>query len=144
MVEEDRWPSRQMLAATFIAPNSSVVDIGAGAQGLRDRLPPGCTYLGLDLPEFDANTDAFPSADVAVMLGVFERVADPGGVLRRLRPAVHQVLFSYVHGGRRGKLRDWNDLSVEDVEQIADAAGFESRIVATWKFTRPQTIWLLW
>jgi hypothetical protein len=144
-MEVDRWPSRQIMAAKYIAQGSSVLDIGAGAQGLRDRLPEGCTYTGIDLPEYDINAGRWPSGtwDVAVMLGVFERAAAPGGVLHRLRPMVTSVVLSYSHGGRRGKFGDWNDLSHDDIIRIATEARWDAVPVEVWPFRRPQQLWVL-
>ena len=52
----NRWPSRIAAVAALIPPGSSVLDIGAGAQGLRNALPPSCAYTPADLQQRTPDT----------------------------------------------------------------------------------------
>jgi hypothetical protein len=144
MVTPDHWPTRQLMAAKFIPAGADVIDLGAGSQGLRDRLPKGCTYTPVDYPEFDMN-GRWPVGrwDVAVMLGVIERAADPIYVLRNIRGIAGMLILSYQHGGKRGiEGKAWNSISPTDMFAFGIEAGFtDVEQVATWKFRNDQAIW---
>lgn len=81
------WIERNRVIGTWIPDGSSVVDIGAGSQNLRDFLPPGCRYQPVDVVPPDAHTlfadfNAYTvpvmerSADVVVCSGVLEYVIE--------------------------------------------------------------------
>lgn len=99
------WPGRSATVAAFIAPGSRVLDIGAGAQGLRDCLPPGCAYQPMDCVagpgvlhvDFDAGAipDLGSRYDVAVLAGVLEHLADPLFALDCARRWAASMLFTY-------------------------------------------------
>ncbi len=133
MTWEDRWPSRAQLASRYIRPRSSVIDLGAGAEGLRNFLPPGCEYTPVDLPDFDMNAGLWPEGrwDVAVMLGVIERAHDPGDVLRHVRAIAPRAIITYAHIGLRGP--GWNAISPHAFKDLARHAGWRIRPVATWR-----------
>jgi hypothetical protein len=106
---EDRWHLRATKVAARIPPGSSVIDLGAGAQGLRDLLPPGCTYTPADLHRrtedtilFDADSDEWPDGrwDVAVMAGLLEHCADQEHVVGKVCGLADLVLCTYSHDGR--------------------------------------------
>ena len=143
---EDRWPTRSALVATFIPPGSSVLDLGAGAGGLANHLPEGCTYTGADLPDFDMNHNRWPEGrwDVAVMAGVLEYARYPAAVFRHLHELAPMAIVTYAHHPKRRDLM-WNNLSKEDIVALAKKAGFTAREAASWTDQRikPQAVWVL-
>lgn len=142
----DRWPTRLALVATYIPEGSSVLDLGAGAEGLRAHLPRGCAYTPADLPGFDMNRGRWPGGryDVAVMAGVLEYATDPAVALRRMRELAQMAIVTYAHDWRK-RDRDWNNLSRDRFRSLARAAGWDAREVATWRPERvlPQSVWVL-
>src|SRR4051794_5936398 len=94
--ERPRWDERNRIIAAYIRPGSAVVDLGSGAQTLREHLPPGCSYQPCDLVpgpapviDCDLETGRWPELprryDVAVLSGVLEYMPDVGGLLAGLR-----------------------------------------------------------
>lgn len=145
--DDDRWTERNALIARLIPSGSSVVDLGAGVGGLERLLPAGCSYTGVDLPDFDMNRGRWPSGafDVAVMSGVMEYARFPAAVFRHLRALAPLAFVSYGHGGRRREPTWQNDLSVAGFVGLAAKAGWTATAAATWTHggLRPQTIWRL-
>lgn len=133
------WSRRAELAASFISPRSSVLDVGCGQMQLRQYLPPGCTYLPADLNKWSADVHQvdlskgeFPSGnyDYAVMLGVIEYLDEPGLALVRARAACRDLIVSYCHPRRKILLRrskrwEWrNSYSEVDFRQLLNGAGW--------------------
>ena len=90
------WSSRAMTAASFITPNSKVLDLGCGSGLLRDFLPAGCIWTGYDLrplsseiKPLDLDTEAFPPGDFdyVMFLGLLTWLKQPKRVLRAARRA---------------------------------------------------------
>jgi hypothetical protein len=142
----DRWPTRSALVATLIPPGSSVLDLGAGAGGLEGHLPAGCTYTGIDLPDFDMNKGKWPEGrwDVAVMAGVLEYSRYPAAALRHLHELAPMAIVTYAHHPKRRDLM-WNNLAREDIVALAKKAGYTAREAATWTSPsiKPQAVWVL-
>lgn len=101
------WDERNRIMAGFIAAGSSVLDVGCGAQTLRQHLPPGCRYQPCDVvkssPEViycDFNTGVYPEFqepfDYVVCSGVLEYIRQPREFLQRIRPWGRVILLSYV------------------------------------------------
>lgn len=149
----DRWPGRAAAVARFIDAGSRVLDLGAGAQGLRAVLPPDCTYTPADLvlrtPDtlpFDMDQGTWPDGrwDVAVMAGVLEYAGHPDQVLHRLRRVAPVALVTYQHGGALyGSLR--SPVSAGAFRAMASRAGWRTDRVGTWRVAevRKQLIWRL-
>jgi hypothetical protein len=140
----DRWAGRNELIARLIPQGSSVLDLGCGARGL-ELLIPSCTYTGVDQPDFDMNRGRWPKGryDVAVMSGVLECARFPAAAFRHLHDLVPLAFVSYSHGGRRRE-RSWvNDLSVEELQELAAKAGWTAEPAGEWvhRHLRPQTVW---
>lgn len=144
---EDRWAERNAIVARYIPAGSSVIDLGAGYGGLARMLPRGCSYSGVDLPEFDMNRGRWPDGrwDVAVMSGVLEYARFPAAVFRHLRELAPLAIVTYSHGGRRREPTWISDLGVDQFRELAAKAGWTAAEVDTWthRKLRPQTIWRL-
>lgn len=144
MTWDDRWPGRARLAARYIRPGSSVIDLGAGAEGLKRFLPRDCEYTPVDLPTFDMNAGLWPHGrwDVAVMLGVIERANDPGDAMRHIHMIAPRALITYAHIGLRGP--GWNAISPGAFKRFAHHAGWRATFVATWRHEHlVQRLWEL-
>jgi hypothetical protein len=143
----DRWPGRARSVAQLVPAGSSVIDLGAGAQGLRLQLPRDCTYTAVDLPEFDMNRGHWPEGeyDVAVMAGVLEYARWPAAAFSHLRRLAPLAIVTYAHGGRKRDSLWVNDLTADEIMVMAGKAGFTAEAAGTWETerVRPQTIWLL-
>lgn len=141
--EPDRSPAaglRAAAAADELVGMTSVLDLGAGAGLLRDRLEPGCRYLPVDLFRFapdmaimDLERAALAPLgrhDAATLLAVLEHLHDPGRILAALREIAGRVVLTYPLAGpadpprarrRRGIV---NDLDLAGLEALAVAAGW--------------------
>src|SRR4051812_22017601 len=89
--EWPRWDERNRILAAYIPPGSAVVDLGSGAQTLREPLPAGCSYQPCDLVPgpapvipCDLESGRWPVLprryDVAVCSGVLEYMPDVGAI----------------------------------------------------------------
>lgn len=102
------WDKRTRNIAALIAPDSNVIEFGAGRRQLPRWLPPRCGYIASDIVArgeqtlvCDLNKRPLPSlphqtsVQVAVFSGVLEYVADLPGVISWLATQVDQVIASY-------------------------------------------------
>lgn len=90
------WVERTKLLAAFIAPNTRLIEFGAGRRQLEALLPPGCVYTPSDLVSrgdgtlvCDLNQRPLPDlsqvrAEVAVFGGVLEYLRDVKGIAQWL------------------------------------------------------------
>ncbi len=142
----DRWPERLERVAELIPERARVIDLGAGAQGLRAYLPPSCAYTPADLPDFDMNRDRWPAGkwDVAVMAGVLEYADDPSAVFRRLRHVADDVILTYAHLGDDPLYRNRIDL-LEFAPMARRAGWWQVTLTGAWRTRdiKPQAIWTL-
>lgn len=150
---DHRWPGRMAEVARRIPPGSRVLDLGAGAEGLRELLPPDCTYTPADQRRRSPDTllvglddGPWPQGrwDIAVVVGVLEYARHPEAVLRRLRYRASQALVTYAHAGRRDPA--WrNSLSEAGLRKAARRTGWRAELVGSWSTPEiaPQLIWLL-
>jgi hypothetical protein len=134
------WGSRALLAARYISPNSTVLDVGCGhMQRLREHLPMGCTYVPADVTKWtdevhqlDLDADQFPPGtyDFAVMLGVLEYLTDPGLALKNARATCGHLITSYCHPRHwryvlRRRRRRWiNDFSEVALRDLLASTGW--------------------
>jgi hypothetical protein len=98
--------ARAAFAAQFIPAGARVLDLGCGGLALRRLLPHGCAYRGCDGVAFDPDTlicdleagefpaNAAADADVVVMLGLLDRIADAERLFAQLQRAGSTVLLS--------------------------------------------------
>ena len=124
------------MLARHVPPRSKVIDLGAGAQGLRAMLRDDCAYTPADrlvrTPDtllFDMNAGIWPrgSWDVAVMSGVLEYAADPRDTLAHVRFMSRMLLLSYRHRRTRGDVESGvfaNDMSRNELAHHAYRAGW--------------------
>ena len=92
------WEERTALVASFIRPNTSVIELGCGTRRLKDLLPEDCLYVGFDLQDFDVEKEWPDFAVVyhyAVLTGVLEWLQDPFYVLKQASYVADDVLFTY-------------------------------------------------
>ena len=100
------WDERNKTIVEFIPAGSSVLDIGCGAQTLRQHLKPGCRYQPCDVvkssPDVilcDFNAGKFPdikqSFDYVVCSGVFEYIRRPEEFLEQVSGYGRAVILTY-------------------------------------------------
>ena len=104
---EQAWDARAEIAAAYVPAGARVLDLGCGRMALRGFLPKSCSYRACDLvardPDTivcDFNAGEFPvaaaaDADVIVMLGVLEYIADADAFFERLRGSRCDLVLSY-------------------------------------------------
>jgi len=100
-----QWQERSDAVVRHIKEGDKVLDVGAGARGLRDALPANCTYTSLDLvPGADMRADietcspllfAVDSFDVAVFAGVVEYLHAPVLAIGKCCLWARRVLVTY-------------------------------------------------
>jgi hypothetical protein len=128
-------------AAQFIPAGARVLELGCGRMALQRFLPNTCHYQGCDLVARDANTivcdlnaGEFPTqaaadADIIVMLGTLEQIADVETFFTHLRFCRHDLLVSYcatdlAGDSDRAGLGFLNHLSFYDLAVLFDRYGF--------------------
>jgi len=98
------WGDRNVIFAEHIPSGSSVLDVGCGNCNLRNALPDGCTYRGIDqvdvhdpvVVDFNAGVvPDLPRHDFVVLSGVLEYLHDPIAALDIAKGWGDVVLFSY-------------------------------------------------
>jgi hypothetical protein len=143
---EPAWEARAMTAANFIPAGTRVLDIGCGAMALERHLPLGCTYQPSDIVARDARTivadlnagglphDTVASADLVVMLGVWEYIYDPAGLFAAFAKTGKPILCSYCDASltpdmdRRRALGWVNDFKLDAFLDIARAQGYRASL----------------
>jgi hypothetical protein len=118
---------RAELATQFIPAGARVLELGRGV-ALQSLIPNGCLYNARDLAgDFPAKEAA--AADIIVMLGALEKVADVEMLFTHLRFCKRDVLVSY-HPTNLGEGRDRaglgfvNHFSFYDLTLLFDRYGF--------------------
>lgn len=140
----NRWYERLELVGTLIPRGASVLDLGAGAQGLRELVSGPYTPADLflrtrDTLPFSMDEDVFPSGrwDVVVMSGVLEYARNPEKVMREVRNLAPLVILTYQVVGRvtRERLRVGmhNHLSESQLRRLCQRAGFRFQPVMAWE-----------
>lgn len=100
------WDGRNKIIAGFIPDGSTVIDLGCGAQTLKNYLPDGCRYQPCDLVQSspdvivcDFNAGQFPRMqerfDCAVSSGVLEYIKDHERFLNEYCQIAGFVILSY-------------------------------------------------
>jgi hypothetical protein len=143
------WDGRTILMARHLRAGDKVAEFGAGMQALRKVLPEGCTYQPFDLVARTTDTcvcdlnmaypDLSGNYDVAVFSGVLEYLRDLPSTFRWLGGCFERVVFSYavsemVPSPLTRNRHGWvNNLSRQELIDLANAQGFSCRVVDTWK-----------
>ena len=135
------WSYRTEFMSTLIAPNTDVLEFGAGRRLLEPLLPEGCTYTPSDLVSRgpgtfvadlnDPDLEPLPATDLAVFSGVVEYVDDLSRLVAYLHTSAPEVLVSYVSieskpdVAARSEL-DWrHHLSASEFAAIFVHAGYQ-------------------
>lgn len=149
---DPEWDDRTRLLASFIEPNSSVIEFGAGRLALKEMLPPGCTYRPADIvarsPDtlvFDLNGE-YPELssryDYAVLSGVLDYVEDLPRLFRWLAATTRIALFSYaitdrLHDPVTRRRSGWvNHFSHDGISSIAAENGWSVSVLSDWQTQR--------
>ncbi|WP_311274793.1 polysaccharide pyruvyl transferase family protein [Methylobacterium sp. WCS2018Hpa-22] len=135
-----RWNNRAKFAAQFVRPGLSIVDIGCGAMAV-EGIFSASSYVPCDVVQRDDRTKVidlnaepipgewFAGADVVVMLGVLEYIADIASVLRAIFDAGKPIITSYHPTNRNPDLEErshtWiSSCTVEEFESLIRECGF--------------------
>lgn len=134
------WDSRNSKIATLIPDGSTIIDLGCGAQTLRDHLLPKCEYQPCDLVKSSAdvivcdfNAGLYPQTDRifthVVCSGVLEYVRDHQRFLTECSSLGDVLILSYnLRQPRDSKLQrmtnNWvNHFTRSELEQAFHTAG---------------------
>jgi hypothetical protein len=109
------WRPRAAVAAEWLAPAATVVDLGCGAMKLEGYLRPAQAYVPVDLAPRDERTlvldlnepadlSRLPAADACALLGVLEYSYAPDLLLAALHRQYAQIVMSFI------ALRDGADI----------------------------------
>jgi hypothetical protein len=146
---------RAVFAAQFIPAGARVLDLGCGRMSLKGHLPNGCHYQGVDLVardeetivcDFNAGefpTEAAAQADIVVMLGLLETIADVESLFTHLRFCKRDIVLTYCATDLTGKcdreaLGFINSFSFFELARLFDRYGF--RIACTAPFDGVQML----
>ena len=140
---DNRWYERLELVGSLIPPGASVLDLGAGAQGLRQLVSGPYTPADLflrtrDTRPFSMEADVYPEGrwDVVVMSGVLEYATKPEKVMREVRSLAPLVILTYQVVGRvtneRLRVGFRNHLSEAQLRRLCQRAGFRFQPVMPW------------
>ena len=145
-IYEPAHDERAQFAAQFIPAGARVLELNCGRGTLRRYLPNGCSYQGCDLivrdedtVVCDLNAGEFPTeaaaqADIVVMLGVLETIADVDSFFTHLRFCKRDLILSYCATDLTGNCDraalGWvNHFSYFELARLFDRFGF--RIACT-------------
>ncbi len=132
---DNRWYERLELVGSLIPRGASVLDLGAGAEGLRELVSGPYTPADLfersaDTLPFDMEADIVPQGhwDCVVMSGVLEYATKPQRVMERVRPLAPLTLLTYQITGRPTRERHragfHNHLTEMQLRHLCKRAGF--------------------
>ncbi len=131
--------ARASLTAKHIPPGASVMDLGAGARRLGAAMPPGGSYLPVDLLRFaeggevlDLNQGQFPerAVDVVAALDLLQYIHDVPALLARCHAAAPQLILSYPLAAAEEKTEDrraqgwFNAFDEETLTEMLKDAGW--------------------
>lgn len=104
MSHPEDWIERTKIAASYIEPNSYVVDFGSGPDNrLQQYLPPGCFYTPFDIEHpteqfrFDVESEDWSAVpqnyDCAVIVGLIEYLEHAYDFLSKIKASV--IVLTY-------------------------------------------------
>ena len=150
------WNERVALIGSLIAPESVVLEFGAGRQILQSLLPQTCTYIASDvIPRNEktfvcdlnaSNLPTLPLHDTAVFSGVLEYIHDVPRVLDHLMASTEVIIPSYapcrhrnISTRYRRLVHGWvNAYTKSEFEQLFETRGYRREAELPWK---SQFIW---
>jgi hypothetical protein len=147
--QEPSWDARNRVIAHLIPANSSVIDMGSGAQTLARYLKPGCQYQPCDCVKSsdnvllcDFNSHQYPDTDekfdYVVVSGLLEYIRDPRRFLERISSYGDVLLVSYAPLAQ-GQTHVWrasqgwvNHLTRSELEHLFSDLGFVWHEAGQW------------
>lgn len=153
--ETYKWDERNKIIASYIPKGSSVLDIGAGAQTLRNYLPanryvpcdvilrPGTLYCDLNKGIYPSVNEKF---DYVICSGVIEYLLDPETAISNLSKFGQNIILSYApmrdtYKENKRVMDGWkNHLTEKQLEEIFTRSGLGWKILEYWDI---QNIYLL-
>ncbi|NMM48803.1 class I SAM-dependent methyltransferase [Marinigracilibium pacificum] len=143
---DENWDSRTIKMASYVQPNSSVIEFGAGRLVLKDHLPANCNYTPSDIVERGHNTlvidlNKYPLPDLdnfdyAIFSGVLEYVNKLPKFVDFLSPRMKTIVASYATL-EKNKLRGihgWvNSYTEQQFVEIFENSGYVMSEKAFWK-----------
>lgn len=153
------WDERNRLFAAQIPENSTVLDLGSGAQTLKRHLKPGCDYQPCDIIKSsddvllcDLNAAVYPAVeqayDYTVCSGVLEYMRRPREFLAILSFFGKEMLVSFAPFQEGDtKLRraseGWvNHFTQPQLEGLLDTLGFCWSAVGRWNNQIIYRVWI--
>lgn len=144
-----KWDSRTERIAQLIAPESRVLEFGAGRLVLKKYLPEGCSYTPSDIVDrgegtlvCDLNAETLPQFDsdfdVCVFSGVLEYLNDAPRLIKHLSAKIPTIITSYATLELKPKLikrrkSGWvNDYSAAEFKAIFSSFGYVLDHVEEW------------
>jgi polysaccharide pyruvyl transferase WcaK-like protein len=156
--ESPPWDDRNRLIAGMIPGNSSVLDLGSGAQTLRKLLRPGCEYKPCDIVRSsdnvlvcDFNAGVYPVLDTVydyvVCSGILEYMRHPHEFLTVAASLGKEMLVTYAtfqegDSRLRRAAEGWvNHLTRSELEGLFDTLGLRWSTVSRWN---GQVVYRIW
>jgi hypothetical protein len=112
--EVPAWDARNAIIGSYVLPGSTVLDLGAGAQTLRQHLDHSCGYQAADIVpgqgvlHCDLNAGELPEVEerftYVVLSGVAEYLMDVEAALASIRPLGQRLLVSYATREKDGDI----------------------------------------
>jgi hypothetical protein len=142
------WDDRSRCIAGFIRAGESVLDIGAGARGLRAHLPSGCTYqaadcvpapdvVEIDLEAVASETFAAGAFDVAVLAGVIEHLDSPGRAIELAATWARRTILTYAPRFDGKPSLEWrNHFALAELLELILTRGLSVSMLARWNGER--------
>src|SRR5262245_56880588 len=147
-VSEPPWDERNQIIAKLIPDNTSVLDIGSGAQTLRKYLASGVRYQPCDLIAGDGvlfcdfNSGIYPDIqqpfDFVICSGSMEYARRPEDFIERVSGFGKTLILSYI--SRSDKESKWsrlragwlNHLTEQELEALFFRKGLQWSILGEW------------
>lgn len=145
------WDERNLLIARFIPAHSAILDLGAGAQTIRQYAPSPCQYVPCDIVQStpdcivcDFNRGIYPPADraydITICSGVLEYLREPFDFLVRIKAYSRTFILTYQPKGlgnsdKMERLSHGfvNDLTMNELESLFQQAGYRFKCVESWR-----------
>ncbi len=141
------WDERTLILASYIRPNASIIEFGAGNMVIKTNIDNYKSYIPTDIVARFEETivcdlnegiiEEVKNCDTAVFSGVLEYVYDIDRVFTELGPTIKQVVLSYCCSDIVTLSRDKNgwlsDYTKSDLEEIFINQGFKIENYSEWR-----------